>query len=71
MEPGSLTDGFWTVSFMVLVLAIQVGTAVGFVWIVVHFATRKRTGETDERLRNLEQRIASIEHSRETDSHAE
>ena len=47
--------------FLLLILAIQVGVAVGFVWLVVHFATRKTVAETKARVQDLERRIARIE----------
>lgn len=63
MEAASGASGFWSVFFLLLIVAIQVGVAVGFVWLVVRFATRKTAANTDTRLQDLEERIARIERS--------
>ena len=63
MEAASGASGFWSVFFLLLIVAIQVGVAVGFVWLVVRFATRKTAANTDTRLQDLEERITRIERS--------
>ena len=63
VEAISETSGFWSVFFLLLIVAIQLGAAIGFVWLVARFATRKTAAKTDTRLQDLEQRIARIERS--------
>jgi hypothetical protein len=63
VETISETSGFWSMFFLLVVVAIQIGTTVGFVWLVAHLATRKTTARTEARLQELEQRLARIEGS--------
>jgi hypothetical protein len=71
METISATSGFWSAFSLLLIVVIQVGTAVGFVWLVVRLATRKTAAKTDTRLQDLEQRIARIERSTPPESNTE
>lgn len=71
METISATSGFWSVFLLLLILAIQVGAAAGFVWLVVFLTTRKTTAETNARLQDLEQRMGRLEGSTPSDSPAE
>lgn len=68
METLSETSGFWSVFFLLVIVGMQLGVAVGFVWLVVRFATRKTTAKTDARLQDLEQRIERIERSTSRES---
>ena len=67
----TMSEGFWSAFFLLLVVAMQVGIAAGFVWLVVHFATRKTVAKTNTRLQDLEQRIARIERSTPPESNGE
>ena len=71
METISETSGFWSAFFLLLIVAIQFAGAVGFVWLVVRFATRKTAAKTESRLQDLEQRIARIERSAPPESNTE
>lgn len=63
METMPEITGLWSVFFLLVIVAMQIGAAAGFVWLIVHLATRKTTAKTDARLQELEQRIARIESS--------